>query len=152
MLAVGLAIAAVVLLAWYWCFTVYNRRKAYQAVTWVEDAFQGHASVGEVERMTGCEFHIPLRVSSSLFRQSLVRVCLHPRHSPMSWLWWRIKKRPETLIFEANFDLPRGHWRRLRPSPELSPDRWMVGPTPLKNIGCENRYPRTCERWAWFAG
>ena len=106
MLAIGAASAAAILLAWYAYFARYNRGRGLQALAWIQEAFASHGQLLAVRWFGPAEFQVRLRFSPALFREAYVLVRLHPRHIPILWMVARITRRPETLTFEANLDLP----------------------------------------------
>ncbi len=94
------------LIAWYWWFRRCNRRRAAVVVTWIERAFHGHGQVAGLEWTNASFFSVQLRLLPGLFRQVSMLVQLLPRQSPPKWLWDRIRKHPETVMFQADLDGP----------------------------------------------
>ncbi len=97
-----------ILVIWHLCFLHYNCRLARKSLTWLKQIVEGHGMIAAVQRTRPAVFQADLQVASTLFRRAEVRVQLHPRHSPPSWLWSRWKKKPETLEFAADLHFPPG--------------------------------------------
>jgi hypothetical protein len=103
-LAVDVLLGALLVLAWYFWFLRYNRRKALQVVHWIGRAFRGHAQVAGIRWASHSRFEIEMRLAPSLFRHASLRVQLSPRQLPVAWLLSRARKQPETLTFQADLD------------------------------------------------
>jgi|ERR1051325_9520206 hypothetical protein len=93
-------------LAWYLLFARYNRRKAMELLQRLRGAFSGQAQVMAVRWRGASRFSVRLRVVSSHFQQASVQVRMHARQVPFLWLWERLRKRQETLTFEADLECP----------------------------------------------
>ncbi len=134
-IAIDVIAGVVLVLAWYSCFLRYNRRKAKQVLRWIERAFRGHAQVGGVQWTSSSRFHVQLRMVHTLFHQCSLIVQLFPRELPFGWLLNRIRRRQETLTFQADLDCPpsfnlevhnhRWYGRTRRRFPARS-QQWML--------------------------
>lgn len=89
---------------WYLLFLRYNRRKAIQILQRLRNAFAGQAQIIGVDWQGASRFSVKLRVPAALFHEAALQVTLLPRELPFHWLWARIKKRCETMTFEADLD------------------------------------------------
>lgn len=98
--------ATAFLVLWYLIFVRYNRRQAIRLLHGMRSAFANDAQIIGVHWAGASSFCAKLRVAGGLFQQAVVRVRLQPREQPLSWLWSRLKKRPETMTFEADLDCP----------------------------------------------
>jgi hypothetical protein len=96
------------LVIWYLYFLHRNQGRARESLKWLKEIAKGHGSLAAVQRVDPAMFLARLEVSSVLFRQVEVRVQLHPRHCPFSWIWSRWRKQPETLQIEADLHFPPG--------------------------------------------
>lgn len=106
--AVYLCGVVAVLLAWRAYFTRYHRQRALLVLQWLEGALSGSGRVTGLDWISASRFHVPLKLRSGLFRRPAVRVELAPRQHPWEWLLHRLRRRAETLTFEADFDAPPG--------------------------------------------
>ena len=105
-IAIDVPVAIGFVLAWYLVFVRYNRRKALQVLHRLRGAFGGQAQVIGVRWIGGSRFSAKLRVVTTLFQHATVQVQMHPREFPFHWLWSRLRKRQETLTFEADLECP----------------------------------------------
>jgi hypothetical protein len=105
-IAIDVAAAAAFITCWYFWFLRSNRRRAVQVLGWIERAFDGHAQIVGVNWLSASRFQLRLRLSPSLFRQSFLTVQLFPRELPVHWLVARLRRKHETLTFEADLDVP----------------------------------------------
>lgn len=128
-LAAGVALVA----CWYFWFVRFNRQKGAQIIGWIERAFDGHGHNAGVRWITASRFQVRLRLSTSSFRQPSVTVQLFPREMPLNWLIARVRRRQETLTFEADLDGPPSF------NLEVHNHRWC-GRT-------RRKFPRSSERW-----
>lgn len=92
------------ILLWYLLFFRYNRRKSIQILQRLRNAFAGQAQIIGVHWHGPSRFSVKLRVPTALFHEASVQVKLLPREIPFSWLWARLKKRHETMTFEADLE------------------------------------------------
>ena len=97
---------AILLLAWYFWFLRYNRRKAVEVLRWIERAFHGHGQVAKVQWLAASRFLVQLRLSPAVFHHAALAVRLSPRELPLRWLLSRLRKQQETLTFQADLDCP----------------------------------------------
>ena len=104
--AIEIAVAGVLVLAWYLWFHRRNRRKSIQVLERIKRAFAGHAQILGIRWIGVSRFSVRLRVLSTLFQHASVLVELHPRELPPNWAWARLRKRQETLTFEADLECP----------------------------------------------
>ena len=140
-LAISVAVAAVLVTAWYVFFSRYNRRRARVVLCWLETALGTQGQLVGVQWLAPSRFLVPLRLTSAVFQRACVLVELAPRELPLHWLASRWHKRQDMLTFSADLDVPphfnvelhthrwSGRTRRRLP---LDPDRWHVDQsTPL---------------------
>lgn len=105
-LIIDVAVGAALLVLWYLWFRRHNRQKSVQVLQRIKTAFAGHAQIIGVRWTGASRLSIRLRVLSALFQHASVLVDLHPRELPLNWLWTRLRKRKETLTFEADLECP----------------------------------------------
>ncbi len=133
-----LAGGAALVLAWHCCFVRYNRARAIRVLHWIEASLAGHGHVTGIRWSTPSHFLVPIRLHTSVFRRAIMRVQITRREMPFRWLLDWLRKRPETLTFEADLDSAPGFnllvgnqrwWGRT--SRKLFPDqdRWVFEQT-----------------------
>lgn len=105
-LAIDAPAAVALSLAWYLIFVRYNRRRAKQILQHLRQAFSSQAQIMSVRWMGTARFALRLRVVSTLFQQATLQVEMHRREVPFLWLWARLRKRQETMTFEADLECP----------------------------------------------
>ncbi len=116
--------------AWYWWFRRANRRRSIQILGWIEDAFSGHGSVSSARWYGASCFRVDLLLRSAVFRKASLAVELEPREFPLNWLLNRLRKRKETVTFQAelehrpsrNLQIQKQYWcgqtRQTKPAPK----------------------------------
>jgi len=124
---------AVVVLGWYLWFVRVNRARAVQVLAWVERAFDGQGQIAGVQWFGASKFQVRVRLSPNLFRQTRLKVQLQPRQLPFAWFWAWLRRREETLTFEADLDCPPSF------NLEVNNHRWC-GRT-------RRRFPSKSENW-----
>lgn len=92
--------------AWYGLSIRHNRRKAVQALRWIEAALSGQGHVIGIRWLASSRFRVPLRFNGSTFLRAWILVELSPCEMPLTWLLSRIRKRQDLLVFQADLDLP----------------------------------------------
>jgi hypothetical protein len=107
-IAVDLLAGAALIALWYFTFRRYNRRRSAQVLRWIQRAFAAHGEVSGVRWLGASRFHVSLRLATNLFHRAAVMVQLLPREMPFHWLLNRLRKKRETLTFEADLDCPPG--------------------------------------------
>ncbi len=101
-LGASVVVGLCTVLLWYWLVASWNRRRARALLVNLEAAFVGQGEVDHVEWVSASQFHLNLRLVSSAFVQPRVSVQLLPREMPVNWMMALIRKRRETVTFEAN--------------------------------------------------
>lgn len=96
------------LVLWYWLFLRWNRRRAKHLLASIESAFGGNGHVSSTQWLSASQFHVQLRLGNSNFMQPTVTVRMLPREVPWHWAMCVVKKRRETLTFDANLPCPPG--------------------------------------------
>ena len=119
-LGLNLAIVTFLFVLWYSLSLRGNRRRAQKLLANIESAFSGHGHVCGVEWRSGSEFLVRLRLAGCAFTHSSVVVKMLPREMPVRWAVARMKKRRETMTFEANLVCPPGF------NLEVQSQRWLV--------------------------
>ena len=119
-LSLSLAIVTFLFALWYNLSLRGNRRRAQKLLANIESAFSGHGHVCGVEWRSGSEFLIRLRLGGCAFTHPSVVVKMIPREVPWSWAAASIKRRRETMTFEANLVCPPGF------NLEVQNQRWLV--------------------------
>jgi hypothetical protein len=132
-ISIDLAAAAVFITCWYFWFLRSNRRRAVRVLGWIERAFDGHGQIVGVHWLAASRFQVRLRLSPNLFRQTSVTVTLAPRELPIHWLICRLRRKYETLTFNADLDAPPSF------NLEVHNHRWC-GRT-------RRKFPRSTENW-----
>lgn len=133
--AICLVLAVALITAWHAGFVRYNRRRASAVLRWIESALAGNGKVVGVRWSAPSCFRAQLRVAAGPFQRAWVVVQLAPRQSPLAWFMCRLRRRPETLTFEADleavpgFDLDmQNHrwWGRTRRRLSANDPGWLV--------------------------
>jgi hypothetical protein len=107
-IAFDILAGAVLVSLWYFWFVRLNRRKCLQVLQWIDEAFAGHGQIASVNWLSGSRFYVRLRLSPNIFRQTSLIVQLMPREMPIHWAVAKLRRRQETLTFEADLDCPPG--------------------------------------------
>ncbi len=105
-IAIDAVVGVALVLLWYLWFRRQNHRKSIQVLQRIKTAFAGHAQIIGMRWTGSSRFAIRLRVLSALFQHASVLVDLYPRELPLNWLCSRLRKRKETLTFEAELECP----------------------------------------------
>src|ERR1700724_3077553 len=92
--------------AWYGLSIRHNRRKAVQALRWIEAALAGHGHVIGIRWLASSRFRVPLRLNSATFLRAWILVDLLPCEMPLLWLLNKVRKRQDLIVFQADLDLP----------------------------------------------
>jgi hypothetical protein len=94
----------VLLAAWYLFFLRYNRRQAMEVLHRVRRVFGGHGRIAKVCWQSASRFQVQMELAASMFRHTSLLVELFPRQRPLAWLIRRLRRRAETLTFQADLD------------------------------------------------
>lgn len=104
--AVDVVIGIALVVGWYLWFRRQNLRKSHEVLQRIKTVFAGHAQIVGVRWAGASRLSVRLRVLSTLFQHASVLVELYPRELPLNWLWARLRRRKETLTFEADLECP----------------------------------------------
>jgi len=99
-----LAVGVSALLVWNFYYTRKSKRRAFEVLGWIEGLLCGQGHVAGIQWEGPSSFHVPLRLRSNAFRNASLRVHLMPSDLPLNWLMGKLKKTPETLVFQADLD------------------------------------------------
>jgi hypothetical protein len=119
-LGLSLSIVSFLFVLWYGLSLRWNRRRAQKLLANIESAFLGHGHVCGVEWRSASEFLVHLRVAGCAFTHPNILVRMFPRQIPFRWALARLRKRRETMTFEANLHYPPGF------NLEVQNQRWLV--------------------------
>lgn len=106
LIVIGLVAGATAIGLWYLWFARVNRKQSARILQWVEAVFAGHGHVIGVEWLSASRLQVRLRLASNLFQRAGLMIELRPRELPLHWLLARLRRKPETLTFEADLDCP----------------------------------------------
>ncbi len=106
MVVIDLVVGAVAIGLWYLWFARSNRLRSACILRWIEAVFSGHGHIVGIHWITASRFHVRLRLGSNLFQHAGLMVQLLPRELPLHWLVTSLRKKQETLTFEADLDCP----------------------------------------------
>jgi hypothetical protein len=88
------AVVAVALSAfWYFCFAVYNRRRAIDALRWVETACSRDGRIVQARWISPSRLQAQVNFASHWFDKARVTVHLFPRPLPFKWLYCICRKQ-----------------------------------------------------------
>src|SRR5512143_363677 len=104
--ALDVIVTVALVLAWYAWFRRHNRRKSIEVLQRIKTAFAGHAQIVGVRWAGSSRLSVRLRVLSALFQHASVLIEMYPRELPLNWAWARLRRRKETLTFEADLECP----------------------------------------------
>lgn len=133
-----LAGGAALVAAWYLFFVRYNRARAVEVLRRIETLLRGHGHVTGIRWMAPSRFQVPIRLHTTVFRRATMVVEITPREVPFRWLMDWLRKRPETLTFEADLDcapgfnlVVRNHrwWGRTSKKLSSDPKHWTFDQT-----------------------
>ena len=99
------ALGAILLLAaWFFYFTRYNRRKGANALRWVESACSNKGKMLDSRWQGGALLQARFGFASHWFDNARVTIRLQPRPIPFKWVVSAWHRQKETLTFEADLD------------------------------------------------
>ena len=138
-IGIDIAAGALLVAGWYWLFLRLNRKRGIQILHWIEQAFEGHGFVAGVEWLSASRLRVRMRLFDCGLLHPSMLIRLLPRETPFQWLVSRLKRRRETLTFEAdlvaapnfNLEVQNHRWcgrtrRKILPNQNWSLSR--VGP------------------------
>ena len=132
-LVISVVVSAVLVGAWYFIFSRYNRRRSLQILSWLEAALGPHGEIVGVRWAGMSRLHVPLRLAAGVFQRANIVVDMVPRELPLHWLMSRWRKQQDTVTFSADLDVPPAM------NLELHNHRWC-GRT-------QRKLPMKIERW-----
>jgi hypothetical protein len=102
LLLIDVIAAVISLVAWYFLFAAYNRRRGADALRWVQSACAGKGRIVESRWLTTSRLYARLQFPPRGFENARVTMKFRPRPLPVRWAlsWWH--KQKETLTFEAD--------------------------------------------------
>ena len=100
--------AAILLGAWFFYFTRYNRRKGAMALRWVESACSTKGRIVEATWLSITLLQARVGFASHWFDNARVTIRLRPRPIPFKWFVSAWHKQKETLTFEADLGCAPG--------------------------------------------
>ena len=123
---------------WYFWVAYSNRKKALDALQWINLALKAEGHVTGIRRISVSRFVVPLRMRSPIFRGASVLVEFVRRETLVAWLRDRRDGKLDSLTFQAdldcapnfNFQVQNRRWfagsRRHLPTDS---SRWQLEPT-----------------------
>lgn len=106
---------------WYFCFANLNRRRAVEALRWVENACSREGRIVKAQWLSPSRLQAQVSFAGHWFDQARITVHLFPRPLPFKWLYCVFRKQKETLTFEADLGYAPGCVL------EVFRHRWMTG-------------------------
>ncbi|HEU4413388.1 MAG TPA: hypothetical protein VFT65_01300 [Candidatus Angelobacter sp.] len=91
---------------WYSVSLRFKQRKARQVLRWIQSSLAGRGQVVGISWIDASKFRVPLRLSSGVFQRAWVLVEVESYATPVQWLLNKLKKKRETLTFQADLDCP----------------------------------------------
>ncbi len=102
LLVIDVITALAALLAWYFLFAAYNRRKGADALRWVQSACAGKGRILDSRWLNSSRLYARLQFPSRSFENARVVMKFRPRALPVQWFLSVWHKQKETLTFEAD--------------------------------------------------
>ena len=96
--------AILLLVAWFFYFTRYNRRRGANALRWVESACSNKGKILDSRWLGGALLQARFGFASHWFDNARVTIRLEPRPIPFKWFVSAWHRQKETLTFEADLD------------------------------------------------
>ena len=130
-----ICIAALLALAcaWYLWVARSNRKKAFDALQWINLALRSEGHVTGLQRVSASRFVVRLRMRSPIFRSASVLVEFVHREWPLRWLRERRTGKLDAITFQADLDCaPSFNF-------QVQNRRWFAG--------SRRRLPKDCSRW-----
>jgi hypothetical protein len=97
--ALGLA------LIWHFAWSHRNRIRALRILRFVDLALAGEGHLTGVTPIAADQFLVSVQLGTSLFRRPALLLTLVPRHDPLQWLFFRLRRRRETLLFQTDLEV-----------------------------------------------
>jgi hypothetical protein len=91
---------------WYAVSLRRQRAKAKEVLRWIQASLAGRGHVVGISWITPSRFRVPLRLTCGVFNRAWVLVETRSHHTPVQWLFNKIKGRREVLTFQADLDFP----------------------------------------------
>ena len=100
----GVPVLLICVGSWYFWTLRWSQRRAREILGWIRLAFHQHD--GRVEWKGLFRFQTRIEPTSGVFQNGLLVVQLLPSYMTVSWLWSPVRRREETLTFQADLDVP----------------------------------------------
>jgi hypothetical protein len=91
---------------WYAVSLRRRRAKAKEVLRWIQASLAGRGHVVGISWITPSRFRVPLRLTCGVFNRAWVLVETRSQHTPVQWLFNKIRGRREVLTFQADLDFP----------------------------------------------
>ena len=101
---VYLAMAVAALFLGHFYYSRKCRQRSMEVLGWIEALLCGQGHVAGIQWQSTSSFCLPLRLRAHTFRNAILRVSLIPKELPLNWILRKLRKKQETLIFEADLD------------------------------------------------
>jgi hypothetical protein len=101
---VCVALGCCALFLWYFSFSRKSKRRALEAMGWIESLIAGQGHVTGISWQGSSSFRAPLHLRNNAFHNASLQVNLIPRELPLRWLLGKLKNVQETVVFEADLD------------------------------------------------
>ena len=99
LVALGLA------LIWHFAWSHKNRIRALRILRFVDLALAGEGHLTGVTPIAADQFLVSVQLGTSLFRRPALLLTLAPRHDPLQWFLFRLRRRRETLLFQTDLEV-----------------------------------------------
>jgi hypothetical protein len=118
---------------WFLWVAHANRKKAHDALQWINLALKSEGHVTGIRRISVSHFVVPLRMRSPIFRNASVLVEFVHRERPLRWLCDRRAGKLDSITFQADLDCPPNF------NFQVQNRRWFAG--------SRRHLPQDASRW-----
>lgn len=98
-------VALTLALIWHFACLRQNRIRAIRILRFVDLALAGEGHLTGVTPVAPDHFLVSVQLGTSLFRRPAMLLSLAPRHDPMQWLLFWLRRRRETLVFQTDLEI-----------------------------------------------
>ena len=101
-------LALALIAIWHYFWLARLRRRVWNILGLIDLALAGEGHVTGMKALSSSIFFVTLQLAAQPFHGAAVRLELAPRHNPLKWLLFRLRKRSEMLVFQSDLELTPG--------------------------------------------